>query len=179
MNRVKILVTVGSDHHPFDRLIGGVDRWAEGRDDVELTVQFGTAAQPRHGKATAYLPHPDLMAAMRETDILVTQGGPMGIIEARRTGLIPIVWPRLARFGEVVDDHQVDLCRHLGERQEVVLVESEEALHRALESAVAVPAALHITPVDSTAQVRGSVRSFAAEVVDLPPRRGFFGRRAG
>jgi len=41
-----VLVTVGTDHHPFDRLVGWIDRWAPpGR--VRLVVQYGTAVPPR------------------------------------------------------------------------------------------------------------------------------------
>lgn len=171
MTRLNIVETVGSDHHPFDRLIGWTDRWVETHlDDIELNVQHGTARAPRHGATTAYLPHPVLMQLMNEADVLITQGGPMGIVESRRLGLMPIVVPRLKAFGEVVDDHQVDLCRHLADRGEIWMAESEAELHEALDRAVRDPSALRFDPVDAGSTVEVSVSRFAAAVANLPPR---------
>lgn len=176
MSRLTIVETVGSDHHPFDRLIGWTDSWAASHlSDIELSVQHGTARAPLHGEATAYLPHPTLMRLMEGADVVVTQGGPMGIVETRRMGLKPIVVPRLKAFGEVVDDHQVDLCRRLADRGDIWLAEDERALHAALDAAIADPSALRFDPVDAEAGVEESVARFAAVVANLPSRSGPLG----
>lgn len=175
---LRILETVGSDHHPFDRLIGWTDAWVGAHlDQVELRVQYGTATVPQHGDASDFLPHPVLMRELHAADVVVTQGGPMGIVETRRRGLVPIVVPRLKAFGEVVDDHQVDLCRQLAGRGDIWIAESQAELHACLDRALADPAALAFEPVDAVAAVAGSVSNFAAAVADLPPRRGLFRRR--
>lgn len=171
MSRLTIVETVGSDHHPFDRLIGWTDTWAANHlSAIELTVQHGTARAPLHGEAMAYLPHPALIRLMEEADVVVTQGGPMGIVETRRLGRKPIVVPRLKAFGEVVDDHQVDLCRRLADRGDIWLAEDESALHEALDVALADPSALRFDPVNAEAGVQESVARFAAVVANLPPR---------
>ncbi len=38
----RVLVTVGTDHHRFDRLIGWVDRWAAAHPEARVLVQHGT-----------------------------------------------------------------------------------------------------------------------------------------
>ena len=40
--RPLVFVTVGSDHHRFDRLVSWVDAWAAGRD-VDCVIQYGTS----------------------------------------------------------------------------------------------------------------------------------------
>lgn len=176
MSTLNIVETVGSDHHPFDRLIGWTDNWASKQlSAIELSVQHGTAEAPRHGEATAYLPHPTLMHLLKKADVVITQGGPMGIVETRRLGLKPIVVPRLKAFGEVVDDHQVDLCRRLADRGDIWIAEDEGALHHALDIALANPSALRFDPVDAEAGVEESVARFAQVVANLPSPSGPFG----
>lgn len=175
--RLRILVTVGSDHHPFDRLVRAVDEWMDSAGPgVSLITQHGTASPPRHGTAYSFLPHEELIEHMSNADLLVTQGGPMGIVESRQMGIIPIVMPRLKARGEVVDDHQVDLCRYLNERGELWLVEDASQVAPVLDRAAAEPEALRIDPVVTAGHVQASVESFAAAVASLPARRRWRGR---
>lgn len=176
MSRLTIVETVGSDHHPFDRLIDWTDSWAGNHlSAIELSVQHGTARAPQHGAATPYLAHPALMRLMGAADVVITQGGPMGIVETRRMGLKPIVVPRLKAYGEVVDDHQVVLCRRLADRGDIWLAEAESALHQALDVALGDPSALRFDPVGAEADVEESVARFAAIVANLPTPSGRLG----
>ena len=112
MRPLRMVVTVGSDHHPFDRLVGWVDRWMdEQHESVDLVVQHGTAGPPRHGRSIEFLQHKELMRLIADADVVVLQGGPMGIVEARRLGHKPLAVPRMRSLGEVVDDHQMPFCR--------------------------------------------------------------------
>ncbi len=175
-----ILVTVGSDHHPFDRLIGWVDEWlaAHEADDFVCVVQHGTAAAPRHGKAHDYLPHPELQRLLDEADVVVTQGGPMGIVESRRCGTTPIAVPRRARLGEVVDDHQVAFCRQLGRTGALVLAEDSDTLWAALDRALQNPQVYAMESAAADDEVRSTVERFAALVAMLPARRGLLQLKA-
>ena len=56
------------------------------------------------------MPAGDLMGYYATASVVVVQGGPGSIQDARRTGAIPLVVPRRAEFDEVVDNHQVPLC---------------------------------------------------------------------
>lgn len=177
---VALLITVGSDHHPFDRLIGWVDDWLDDRKPAQLTAtfQYGTAARPRNGEAHEFLPHQDLQDLLAAADLVVTQGGPMGIIEARRYGVKPIVMPRLARLGEVVDDHQVAFCRRLAETGELVLAEDIATLWTALDEAMSNPAALLLEARAEQERVSESVRRFENLTERLPYRWRPWGRRS-
>lgn len=173
MSGLTILVTTGSDHHPFDRMIGWVDTWLENQrlETITCVFQHGTAAVPQHGQAHAYLPHPELQQRLREADAVVTQGGPMGIVESRACGVKPIVVPRLARLGEVVDDHQVAFCRQLMRADKLVLAEDSAALWSALDAGLAEPGVYAIEPNADESMVAKSVARFGELVAALPPRR--------
>ncbi|MGH3357509.1 MAG: sulfotransferase [Nocardioidaceae bacterium] len=150
--RPLVFVTVGSDHHRFDRLIEWLDAWLDERSaDVDCIVQHGTAAQPRNARGIDYVDHDLLQRCMSGAAIVLVQGGPMSIIEARRNGTRPIVVPRIARLDEVVDDHQVTFCRKLAAQQLITLAEDEDTLHAALDAALRDPATNAIAPETSDA----------------------------
>ncbi|MGI8576927.1 MAG: glycosyltransferase [Nocardioidaceae bacterium] len=176
MKTLSVLVTVGSDHHPFDRLIGWVDEWLAQRHgkDVSCVLQHGTARPPRHGIPYGYLPHDELQQLLGAADVVVTQGGPMGIIESYRRGVKPIAVPRRTTLGEVVDDHQVDFCRHMASSDKLVLAEDAAALHTALDAAVSDPGTFRVEPGALAGEVDETVRRFDLLASALPPRRGLF-----
>jgi UDP-N-acetylglucosamine transferase subunit ALG13 len=145
-----LLVTVGTDHHPFDRLVRWVDGWVASshrRRDSGLTclMQTGTSAPPA-GVADwhDYFEFNALQAAMRVAAAVVCHGGPGTILGARHLGAVPIVVPRRHRLGEHVDDHQVAFSRRLAAEGGVFLAESEADLYGLLDRVVTEPAAFRV-----------------------------------
>jgi UDP-N-acetylglucosamine--N-acetylmuramyl-(pentapeptide) pyrophosphoryl-undecaprenol N-acetylglucosamine transferase len=127
-----IFATVGS--HPtyrFERLL----RALEGVD-AELVVQYGPGEPPANAAvAVPWMPFEEIVANMEKADHVVSHAGVGTILCAIQAGQVPLVFPRLARFGETVDDHQLDLARLLAETGKVVLVEEAKALPAALAAA--------------------------------------------
>ena len=131
--RTRVLVAVGTDKHPFDRLVEWVGQWhAEAADRVSLTVQHGHTRASAVPGAVPFLGHADLQDAMARADLVVCHGGPATILEARRHGHLPIVVPRDPTLGEHVDNHQQLFARRLGAVGKVALCESRDALLGAL-----------------------------------------------
>jgi UDP-N-acetylglucosamine transferase subunit ALG13 len=112
-----LLVTVGTDHHPFDRLVQWVDGWLATpggcATGLHCLMQTGTWVPPTGSAAgwQDYLEFEVLQAAMRDAAAVVCHGGPGTILGARHMGTVPIVVPRRRRLGEHVDDHQVAFSR--------------------------------------------------------------------
>ena len=166
-----LLVTVGTDHHPFDRLVQWVDGWlatpggcAAG---LHCLMQTGTSAPPTGSAAgwQDYLEFEVLQAAMRDAAAVVCHGGPGTILGARHMGTVPIVVPRRRRLGEHVDDHQVAFSRRLAAEGSVFLAETEADLHRLLDRVATEPAAFR-----ARFEHRGTataVRAFERLVDDL------------
>lgn len=167
---VRALVTVGTDHHRFDRLMDWLDSWNQAHPGaVEWTVQHGSSRSLAGVEGFAMTSRPELLELLAAHRVVVTQGGPGGIMDSRASGVLPIVVPRLARFDEVVDDHQVTFCHHLARRSMIVLAETEAELHAALDRACADPDAFRC--VGEAGVVAESVARFGALVADLVERK--------
>lgn len=152
----RVFVSVGSDHHRFQRLVNWVDSWARDRG-IDCLIQYGSAVGPRYARGSAFLSHDDVLTCMRSADLVVVQGGPMSIIEARDSGRLPIVVPRLARRSEVVDDHQVAFSRQLAAEGLLRLAESEEELRAALDAGLADPRSHALAPSEDPARHESAV----------------------
>jgi UDP-N-acetylglucosamine transferase subunit ALG13 len=148
--RPLILVTVGGDHHPFDRLLGWLDRWLAdgGAEHATVVVQHGPARPPRFGRPVDYLGYEELQQLIASADVVVSSGGPATLTEVRRAGLRPVAVPRRADLGEVVDDHQQIFVERLDALGLVVAVTEEDRLRAVLDAAVADPSWLRSHPAD-------------------------------
>jgi UDP-N-acetylglucosamine transferase subunit ALG13 len=140
-----IFATVGTHNQPFERFLQAL---AALEDDV--VVQYGPNERPAWAaRAVRFMDFEAVMTAMREADAVVTHAGVGSILCARTLGHVPIVMPRLARLGEHVDDHQVQLCNALSKAGRVIVAWRSEDLPVAVAEARerATPEALHETPL--------------------------------
>jgi len=128
-----IFATVGS--HPtyrFERFL----RALESLPGEELVVQYGPGEPPPHAARTVpWMTFAEIVEHMERAEHVVSHAGAGTILCAARAGQTPIVFPRLERFGETVDDHQVELARRMAEDGHVVVVESAAELAAAVAEA--------------------------------------------
>jgi UDP-N-acetylglucosamine transferase subunit ALG13 len=165
----RVLVTAGTDHHRFDRLMDWIERWIAARGEpVDVLVQTGTSRAPAGARSVAMMTPEEFEDALRSADVVVTQGGPGGIVQARRAGRRPIVVPRRHGLGEHVDDHQVAFCRRMATEGDVVLAETEDGFRVALDAAIADPDSLAATADE--AHVAQTVRTLGTLIERLLPR---------
>lgn len=139
-----VFVTVGTDHHPFDRLMRWVDDWLEGgaSDGVRCLVQSGTSKPPRMTEYDQYFGYQQMETFLSEASIVVCHGGPGTVTMCRWAGKRPIVVPRRHDLGEHVDDHQVVFARRIAAEGEIVLAEDQAAFADCLKRALAGEGAL-------------------------------------
>jgi UDP-N-acetylglucosamine transferase subunit ALG13 len=125
-----IVVTIGTNEQPFDRLVAAA---AALRVDEDLVVQYGASAiTSGPGTWVDFLGFDELATLMREARVVVSHAGVGSIMLARQCGRRPVVVPRRLDRGEAVDDHQVPLCRRLAGSGLVTLVEDERDLQAVL-----------------------------------------------
>jgi UDP-N-acetylglucosamine transferase subunit ALG13 len=169
MSPPRLLVIVGTDHHPFDRLISWVDDWLAGRDDIGwAVVQHGRSRPPQHAQARPLLGHSELQELVRSATLVVTHGGPATILEVRSHGILPITVPRNPRLGEHVDDHQQRFARMLGGQGLVRLAETADELEAALIQGCDEPTAFRIAvEQDSGGQAPAAVTRIGSIIDDL------------
>ncbi|MGH9276173.1 MAG: glycosyltransferase [Acidimicrobiales bacterium] len=160
-----LLVTVGTDHHPFDRLVRWVESWVarQPEGEVECFMQVGSSQAPKASSYSEYLDFDDMTQRMRGATAVVCHGGPATIMDARRFGRLPIVVPREHDRGEHVDDHQVVFTSTMGELDQIALARTEAELHQLLDAAVTDPQAFRLD--DRHSHVDEAIQRFT-ELVD-------------
>lgn len=124
-----IFVSVGTERFPFDRLVRAVDYLASQLDGEPCFVQLGHSSyRPTACRWTRFLPYPDLVEQIDRARIVISHAGVGSILLCTRLRKVPIVVPRFKRFGEHVDDHQVELARRMDQLGYALLAEQPEAL---------------------------------------------------
>ncbi len=108
-----VIVSVGTDHHRFDRLIQWTEEFAATRPDAAFVVQRGTSRSPKGVASQELIPHQEIQEMFRRAVVVVSHGGPSTVMDARAQGRLPIVIPRNPEFGEHVDGHQMRFATHL------------------------------------------------------------------
>lgn len=102
-----IFVTLGSQKFQFNRLLKEVDKLLT---DEEIFAQTGYSDyKPQNYKYKEFLDRDEFTAWEEKADIVITHGGTGAIIGAVKKGKKVIAVPRLAKYGEHVDDHQIQL----------------------------------------------------------------------
>ncbi|HGD4393388.1 TPA: glycosyltransferase [Streptococcus agalactiae] len=110
-----IFVTVGTHEQQFNRLIKEVDRLkGTGAIDQEVFIQTGYSDfEPQNCQWSKFLSYDDMNSYMKESEIVITHGGPATFMNAVSKGKKTIVVPRQEQFGEHVNNHQVDFLKEL------------------------------------------------------------------
>lgn len=164
-----VLVTVGTDHHPFDRLMDWIDAWlADTTRVVRCVAQYGTSRPPRHANGVPKLAYADLQRLVAEAHVIVSHAGPGAIMDSRQAGLKPIVVARRHDLGEHVDNHQVAFGRRFAELRLINLAADEAGLRGHIESSLDEPRPVLASGREANAQ---TVARFAELVAELGVRR--------
>lgn len=122
-----IFVTVGTHEQPFNRLIQEVDHLVEtGVIKEEVFIQTGYSIyEPKFCQWSRLISFEQMSEFMQKADIIITHGGPATFMSAIANGKKPIVVPRQEKFGEHVNDHQVDFAQQVKERYNSIEVVTE------------------------------------------------------
>lgn len=107
-----IFVTVGTHEQQFNRLISQVDELVRKQIIKERVVQqIGYSDYiPKHTEYSMFFDYEDMKSLEEEADIIITHGGPATFMSVISAGKIPIVVPRQLKYGEHVNDHQLEFA---------------------------------------------------------------------
>ena len=126
-----IFVTIGMHTAGFERLIKRMDEIA-GTINEEVIMQIGHAKYvPQNAKSFKFITETELKRLCHEARIVVTHGA-MTIIDALEQGTRVIAVPRLQKYGEHLNDHQLYFVRELEKEGKVIAVYDVEKLEEAL-----------------------------------------------
>ena len=106
---VLIFVTVGSRSYPFDRLFRKLDSLYEDKILIDrMFAQVGTSSyRPKHYEYKAYVSQSEFDKNIYQADIVVCHGASGSIMKALNAKKKIIAVTRLKKYGEHIDDHQI------------------------------------------------------------------------
>lgn len=104
-----IFVTVGSRNYPFDRLFKKLDElYEDGTLTGEMFAQIGTSTYaPKHYAYKAFITPEEFAEQINKADIVVSHGASGSIMKALNAGKKVIAVTRLEKYGEHINDHQI------------------------------------------------------------------------
>lgn len=131
-----ILVLLGTQNKPFNRLLKAISKEIkEGNIKDKVVAQTGfTTYKGTEIDAFDYKPKEELFKLMKEADIIITHGGVGTIIECINMGKRVIVAPRLKRYKEHTNDHQLQITKEFTEKGYVLPLYSMKELVNTLKN---------------------------------------------
>mgnify|MGYP003293862603 CR=1 FL=1 len=112
-----IFITLGSQKFQFNRLLRVVDELIENGTITEpVFAQIGHSNYvPVNFEYQCFLDRDEYTLKIDQSDIVITHGGTGAIISAVKKGKKVIAVPRLAEFGEHIDNHQLQIIKQFQE----------------------------------------------------------------
>ena len=110
-----IFVTVGTEKFAFDRLLRVIDEGIEtGQIKETVFAQTGTSQYvPKYFKSCDFMPFDKMVEYVQEANLIVPHAGIGTILLCLNLGKVPIIFPRLKKLGEHLDDHQLEFARQI------------------------------------------------------------------
>ena len=130
-----IFVTVGSQKFQFNRLLEAIDNLIEKKvikDKVFAQVGISDY-KPKNYEYVDYMTQDEFNKKINECDTLITHSGTGVIVNSVKLGKKVIGVPRLAKYGEHVDDHQVQLIKEFADLNFIEPAYEMEDLEKALK----------------------------------------------
>ncbi|MDO5126035.1 MAG: PssE/Cps14G family polysaccharide biosynthesis glycosyltransferase [Ruminococcus sp.] len=122
-----IFVTVGSRNYPFDRLFKKLDELYEnGTLKEKMFAQVGTSKyKPKHFEYRNFISPEEFAEKINEADIVVSHGASGSIMKALNAGKKVIAVTRLEKYGEHINDHQIQNNEAFGSNHYVLVADNE------------------------------------------------------
>ena len=122
-----IFVTVGSRNYPFDRLFKELEElYEKGIISEPMFAQTGTSSYiPKHYEYKNFISQEEFLQKIREADIVVSHGASGSIMKALNEGKKVIAVTRLEKYGEHINDHQIQNNTAFGSNGYVLVADLE------------------------------------------------------
>ncbi|WP_113261974.1 glycosyltransferase [Agrobacterium cavarae] len=129
-----ILLTIGTQL-PFDRLVRAVDELSPLINEP-IFGQIGSEAQyePKNFEYCRTMRPTDFDGKFSSARVILSHAGIGTVLSSRRHGKPIVVVPRLAKFGEHRNDHQLATCAQLKNKQGIYVASELESLFEILSA---------------------------------------------
>lgn len=132
-----MFVTVGTHTQNFNRLLEEIDRLVDNKVIKERVIaQIGHSNyEPKNIEWFRFTNFEKLNKLYKSAKLFVTHGGAGSILNGLSNGKPVIAVPRLKKYGEHVNNHQLDLVKSLEKKEKIVAVYNIKNLSDAISSA--------------------------------------------
>ena len=121
-----IFVTVGTQKFQLNRLLKILD---DERQDEKIFAQIGFSTyKPKNFKYKNFLTQKEFSEYIKKASIVITHAGVGSILTAMEYGKPILVFPRLKKYGEHVDDHQLQIAEKFMEKKYLMMYSEEKKL---------------------------------------------------
>lgn len=136
-----IFVCTGTQVYQFNRLLKELDRLVEnGQINEEIFAQIGASDyEPRHYAFKKFISVDEFKECQDKATLIISHGGAGSLIGASKKGKNIIAVPRLAKYGEHTDDHQLQIIGILEKEGYVRVVYDMNDLGRTIAEAIESP----------------------------------------
>lgn len=132
---VSTFITVGNAHQSFARLLDAVTCILPDLPQP-VVVQHGyTPFQSQHAECFPFVDADRFALEVARAEVLIMHAGAGSVIHALAAGKMPVVAPRLACYGEHVNNHQQEFARELAKLGRIILIEDMADLQAAIAEA--------------------------------------------
>ena len=132
-----IFVVLGTQKFQCNRLLEKMDRLIlEGSITDKVFAQKGNSDYvPQNYDYVDFVEKAQFEELMDKCDVLVTHSGVGTILSGKNHGKPVVVFPRLKKYGEHVDDHQLDIARAFGKKNLVFMCGENDDLGELIKKA--------------------------------------------
>lgn len=132
-----IFLTVGTQDKPFTRIIQAVEQAViDGKITDEVIVQAGnTKYESKVLTVLNYVPFDEFNNYLLKADIIITHGGVGSILNALKLKKKVIAVPRLEKYGEHINDHQLQVIKKMTEQGYILSTEDENKIAEKIKEA--------------------------------------------
>lgn len=129
-----IFVVLGTHELPFTRLLEEVERLAiEGVINERIVVQSGhTKYESTKMELIPFMSFEEMDRLYDEARLIIAHAGTGSIIQGVKKGKRVIAVPRLAKYGEHNDDHQLEIVAQFGQAGHIIGTDGPSQLEEAL-----------------------------------------------
>lgn len=132
-----ILVTLGTNDKTFPRLLEALDKEIEkGNIKDKVVIQAGsTKYESKNMEIFDLIERDKFDKLMDECDLLITHGGVGSILTGLNKGKKVIAVPRLSKYKEHVNDHQLQIVENFSKHKYILAANDLNKLSKIIEKA--------------------------------------------
>lgn len=132
-----ILVTLGTQDKEFKRLLEQIDKEiSKGTIKEEVIVQAGyTKYESPNMKIFDFISREEYAKMIKDCSLLITHGGVGSILQALEYNKVVIAAPRLKKFKEHDNDHQLEIIEEFSSKKYILPLKDFNRLSKTLEKA--------------------------------------------